>query len=63
MLAGSTDKRAYTDDFAGQAVSYVCLDYYGTSSYWDGLPNATCPDGVRAQIFFPYCWDGKLFSS
>ncbi|KAI5271288.1 hypothetical protein E4T47_05393 [Aureobasidium subglaciale] len=58
MLAGDPFKRAATSDFAGQAVSFVCLDYSGTSSYTSGLPNRACPDGLRAQIFFPSCWDG-----
>lgn len=63
MLAGNPTKRAYTDDFAGQAVSFVCLDYSGTSSYYSHLPNVTCPDGLRAQIFFPSCWDGVNLDS
>jgi hypothetical protein len=63
MLAGDPFKRAATTDFAGQAVSYVCLDYSGTSSYTSGLPNKVCPDGLRAQVFFPSCWDGVNLDS
>ncbi|KAI4727415.1 hypothetical protein E4T49_04717 [Aureobasidium sp. EXF-10728] len=63
MLAGDPFKRAATSDFAGQAVSFVCLDYSGTSSYSSGLPNKVCPDGLRAQVFFPSCWDGKNLDS
>ncbi|KAF4551144.1 Hypothetical protein D9617_14g076000 [Elsinoe fawcettii] len=63
MLAGNPYKRAYTDDFAGQAVSFVCLDYAGGSSYTNKFPNKPCPDGLRAQIFFPSCWDGKNLDS
>ena len=59
MLAGNPFKRAYTDDFAGQAVSFVCLDYSGQQSgYYNALPPHACPDGIRAQVFFPSCWDG-----
>jgi hypothetical protein len=63
MLAGDPFKRAGGSDFASQAVSYVCLDYSGTSSYTSGLPNKVCPDGLRAQVFFPSCWDGKNLDS
>ncbi|TKX19229.1 hypothetical protein C1H76_8607 [Elsinoe australis] len=63
MLAGNPNKRAYTDDFAGQAVSFVCLDYSGTSNYYNKLPDKPCPDGLRAQIFFPSCWDGVNLDS
>lgn len=27
------------------------------------LPNRKCPSGIRAQIFFPACWDGKNLDS
>lgn len=63
MIAGDPFKRAYTDDFAGQAVSFVCLDYDGVSTQGYNLPNKTCPDGLRAQVFFPSCWDGVNLDS
>ena len=63
MLAGDPFKRAGGSDFASQAISYVCLDYSGTSSYTSGLPNKVCPDGLRAQVFFPSCWDGVNLDS
>ncbi|PNS17632.1 WSC domain-containing protein 2 [Sphaceloma murrayae] len=63
MLAGNPYKRNYTDDFAGQAISFVCLDYSGKSGYYNKFPDKPCPDGLRAQIFFPSCWDGKNLDS
>ena len=42
----------------GNAVSFVCLDYSGTSTNTPGMPNKKCPDGLRAQIYLPSCWDG-----
>ncbi|KAF1349914.1 hypothetical protein BDV97DRAFT_377089 [Delphinella strobiligena] len=63
MLAGDPFKRAPTKDFAGEAISFVCLDYSGTSGYFNHLPNTTCPDGLRAQVFFPSCWDGVNLDS
>ncbi|KAF2156578.1 hypothetical protein K461DRAFT_308871 [Myriangium duriaei CBS 260.36] len=58
MLAGTPSKRTGGDDFESQAVSFVCMNYSGNSQYYDQLPDVACPDGVRAQIFFPSCWDG-----
>ncbi|KAF2225976.1 hypothetical protein BDZ85DRAFT_193191, partial [Elsinoe ampelina] len=63
MLAGNPYKRNYTDDFAGQAVSFVCLNYSGKSGYFNKFPDTPCPDGLRAQIFFPSCWDGVNLDS
>ncbi|KAG6828972.1 hypothetical protein H0H92_006154 [Tricholoma furcatifolium] len=36
--------------FAQQAVTFLCLDFSGTSTRYNSLPPGTCPDGVRAQI-------------
>lgn len=66
MLAGSPDNRVVdTTNTTQQAVSYVCLDYSGKTKYPEGeiLPEVACPDGVRAQVYFPQCWDGKNLDS
>ncbi|KAG9677168.1 WSC-domain-containing protein, partial [Aureobasidium melanogenum] len=63
MVAGNPFKRNHTDDFESEAISFVCLDYSGGSSTSDGLPNKNCPDGLRAQVFFPSCWDGVNLDS
>lgn len=60
MLAGDPYKRSGGDDFASQAVSYNCLNYNGPAKPETGMfPNYNCPDGLRAQVFFPSCWNGK----
>lgn len=61
MLAGNPFKRSGGSDFASQAVSYNCLDYnkQGGNPETGGFPNMNCPDGLRSQVFFPSCWDGK----
>lgn len=61
MVAGDPFQRNATDAEAapGNAVSFVCLDYSGTSSETKSIPNKSCPDGLRAQVYFPSCWDGK----
>ncbi|KAI0754011.1 hypothetical protein C8Q80DRAFT_1093669 [Daedaleopsis nitida] len=70
MVAGDTNRRSYNaSNFADQAVSYVCLDYSGAHNNdpdWAERPNYfdhNCPNGMRAQVFFPSCWDGKNLDS
>ncbi|KAA8642019.1 hypothetical protein EYZ11_003950 [Aspergillus tanneri] len=64
MLAGDPYKRNFSHDFASQAVSFVCLDYNGPPRpETNGFPNYNCPNGLRVQIFFPSCWDGKNLDS
>lgn len=60
MVAGDPFQRNQTGAEAapGKAVSFVCLDYSGTSDQFDSIPDKNCPDGLRAQIYFPSCWDG-----
>lgn len=56
MVAGNPYLRNYTDTVQQQAISFACL---GTSTAeTNGLPNYNCPDGLRAQVFFPSCWNG-----
>ncbi|KAF7592269.1 hypothetical protein BBP40_000471 [Aspergillus hancockii] len=64
MLAGDPFKRSFTGDFESQAVSYPCLDYNGPAKpETNGFPNYNCPNGLRVQVFFPLCWDGKNLDS
>ncbi|KAK5404051.1 hypothetical protein LTR06_009984 [Exophiala xenobiotica] len=64
MLAGDPFKRSGGDDFASQAISYNCLDYNSAAKPETGMfPNYNCPDGLRAQVFFPSCWNGKDLDS
>lgn len=60
MVAGDPFQRNETGAEAapGKAVSFVCLDYSGVSTQWSAMPNVNCPDGLRAQVYFPSCWDG-----
>lgn len=64
MLAGDPSKRSGGDDFASQAISYACLDYNGPArKETNGFPNYNCANGLRAQVFFPACWDGENLDS
>lgn len=62
MLAGNPNRRTYdASSFADQAISFVCLDYYNSHAgdpEWEQRNDFfrhNCPDGMRAQIFFPSC--------
>lgn len=60
MLSGSPNLRSYdANSFAQQAISFLCLDFNGQTTKHTGLPDGNCPSGVRAQVNFPSCWDGK----
>jgi hypothetical protein len=64
MVAGDPLKRNATTDFAGQAISYACLNYNAPPTpETAGFPTTNCPDGLRAQVFFPSCWDGVNLDS
>jgi hypothetical protein len=71
MVAGSPNRRTYdASNFEDQAVSFVCLDYYNDHTgdpAWEqrnSFFEHNCPDGMRAQVFMPQCWDGiNLYKS
>ncbi|KAK7461822.1 hypothetical protein VKT23_008253 [Stygiomarasmius scandens] len=61
MLSGDPLLRTYDpSSYAQQAVTFLCLDFNGVTTHHNELPNQSCPSGVRAQINFPSCWDGKV---
>lgn len=62
MLAGDPFRRSYNDsDVAQRAIGYSCL---GGNGYTNALSDITnCPNGLRAEIFFPNCWDGVNLDS
>jgi len=63
MVAGDPARRTYNKtSFADQAVDMVCLG--GPANYPEApeFPKAKC-DTIRAQVFFPSCWDGKNLDS
>lgn len=62
MLAGNPNRRTYDpSSFADKAVSFVCQDFKGGHAgdpNWEERPDfhpQNCPDGMRAQVFFPSC--------
>ena len=63
MLAGDPDKRSGSQAFEDQAINYKCLNYKGTPTDSKGFPDQSCPDGLRAEVTFPSCWDGENLDS
>lgn len=61
MLAGDTAKRTGGFDLATQGISYACLG--ANQPETNLIPNYNCPGGMRAQVFFPACWNGKDLDS
>ncbi|TFK36514.1 hypothetical protein BDQ12DRAFT_686546 [Crucibulum laeve] len=60
MVSGDPNLRTLNaSSFAQQAVTFLCLDFNGKSSRYNELPSNRCPSGIRSQINFPSCWDGK----
>ncbi|KAJ7650806.1 WSC domain-containing protein [Roridomyces roridus] len=60
MISGTPTLRSYNaSSYAQQAVTFLCLDFNGVTTKSNELPSTNCPSGIRAQINFPSCWDGK----
>lgn len=63
MLAGDPFLRSYSDAKEQQAISYACIDYKNAGPETAGFPTKNCPNGLRMQVFFPSCWNGKDLDS
>ncbi|KAF1983138.1 WSC-domain-containing protein [Aulographum hederae CBS 113979] len=61
MVAGDPFRRSFTGGFAQEAINFACLG--AGKDETNGFPNYNCPDGLRAQVFFPSCWDGENLDS
>jgi len=68
MVAGDPLRRTQNDsDPAQRAVHMVCLTFDGdgvgvSSTQGPGFPTGHC-DKMRAEVYFPSCWDGKNLDS
>ncbi|PPQ63237.1 hypothetical protein CVT24_005697 [Panaeolus cyanescens] len=64
MLSGTPSLRTYDpNSFAQKAVDHLCLDFERGTTHFDALPDRKCASGIRSQINFPSCWDGKNLDS
>ncbi|KAF6839010.1 wsc domain-containing protein [Colletotrichum plurivorum] len=61
MLAGDPRLRSFNNTLEQRAISYVCLGNGGPQT--NGFPNRNCPGGLRVQVMFPSCWDGRNVDS
>ncbi|GAA6054850.1 hypothetical protein JCM3770_004105 [Rhodotorula araucariae] len=61
MLAGSPLRRTFNaSSQVDQAIGWNCLGAAGTmQTRVPELPKQNCPDGLRGEIRFPSCWNGK----
>ena len=60
MLTGDAERRSYDGTPQQAAIHHVCLGLprEDPNSRSIGLPKVNCPDGIRAELYFPSCWDG-----
>ncbi|RXK35632.1 hypothetical protein M231_07112 [Tremella mesenterica] len=57
MLVGDPNRQTYNEsDPTNAAISYACLGVSGPET--PAFPTQSCPSNLRAQAFFPHCWDG-----
>ncbi|KAF7507574.1 hypothetical protein GJ744_010365 [Endocarpon pusillum] len=64
MVAGDPMKRSFGNDKESRAINYACLNFNGPATpETNGFPTNKCSSGLRAQVFFPSCWDGKNLDS
>lgn len=61
MIAGDPFKRSFAGDVPSQAITFNCLGAKQPETH--NLPNYRCPGGLRAQVFFPACWNGHDLDS
>ncbi|KAJ7724926.1 hypothetical protein DFH07DRAFT_854439 [Mycena maculata] len=61
MISGDQTLRTLNPaSFAQQAITFLCLEFSGTSNRYNELPvGISCPAGIRSQINFPSCWNGN----
>ncbi|GAA5905670.1 hypothetical protein JCM6882_008742 [Rhodosporidiobolus microsporus] len=64
MLTGNPFKRTY-DSFSlmAQAIGWNCLGSNVADTRRPNLPTYNCPNGLRGEIRFPSCWNGKDLDS
>ncbi|KAF8895638.1 hypothetical protein BD779DRAFT_1797407 [Infundibulicybe gibba] len=63
MISGDAKKRQSQPGPQQDAVSYLCLDFQGQTTRHETFPEKSCPSGIRKQINFQSCWDGKNVDS
>lgn len=62
MLAGNPMLRSFSPTLEQRAINFNCLGAAGKPET-NEIPDYNCPGGLRAQVFFPSCWDGVNLDS
>ncbi|KAH9971393.1 hypothetical protein BGW80DRAFT_1322198 [Lactifluus volemus] len=64
MFTGDPYARSYPGTTESQVINWLCLGPNGPiGDQTPGIGNTNCPYGLRAQVFFPGCWDGVNLDS
>ncbi|GAA5989299.1 hypothetical protein JCM11641_006105 [Rhodosporidiobolus odoratus] len=64
MLNGNPFKRSYNpSSLQDQSIGWNCLGADVSDTRQPQLPAYNCPNGLRGEIRFPSCWDGKNLDS
>ncbi|KAI9453461.1 WSC domain-containing protein [Lactarius psammicola] len=64
MFTGNPFVRSDTGTPESKAISWNCINFNGPGQPdTRGFGNTNCPNGLRAQVFFPSCWDGVNLDS
>lgn len=64
MIAGNPLDRSDKGTIETNARSFACLNYNAPGTpQTPNFPTTNCPDGLRAQVYFPSCWDGVNLDS
>ncbi|KAH8687187.1 WSC domain-containing protein [Tricladium varicosporioides] len=57
MIAGNPTLRSYRDVVEQNAINWACIGTDDATT--PHFPKKNCPSGLRMQVFFPSCWNGK----
>ncbi|GJN89315.1 hypothetical protein Rhopal_002295-T1 [Rhodotorula paludigena] len=56
MLAGNPYKRSFDGSQMSKNIGINCIGGSGKNPWF---PTENCPDGLRMEVMFPSCWNGK----
>ncbi|POY75568.1 hypothetical protein BMF94_1190 [Rhodotorula taiwanensis] len=63
MLAGNPYKRSFDGSDMAKAIGVNCLGGSREPTRQPDFPPNNCPNGMRLEVMFPSCWDGKNVDS
>jgi len=63
MLVGSPTSRSKNESESIHDETFLCLNPLAQASRHNVFPALRCPGGLRSQVTFPSCWDGKNHDS